>query len=48
VFGALPPAVMNFLFAERYQRDPRTVATYVLVGNLASVVMLPVALLLVL
>jgi predicted permease len=48
VFGALPPAVMNFLFAERYQQDPRTVATFVLVGNLAAVVMLPVALVLVL
>lgn len=48
VFGALPPAVMNFLFAERYHRDPSTVATLVLVGNLAAVVMLPVALVLVL
>ncbi len=48
VFGALPPAVMNFLFAERYQRDPRTVATFVLMGNLASIFVLPVALVLVL
>ena len=48
VFGALPPAVMNFLFAERYQRDPHTVAAFVLVGNLAALVMLPVALVLVL
>jgi predicted permease len=48
VFGALPPAVMNFLFAERYKQDPRTVATFVLVGNLAAVAMLPVALVLVL
>ena len=48
VFGALPPAVMNFLFAERYHRDPSTVATVVLLGNLAAVVMLPVVLVLVL
>lgn len=48
VFGALPPAVMNFLFAERYQQDPHTVAAFVLVGNLAALLMLPVALLFVL
>ena len=44
VFGALPPAVMNFLFAERYDRDPQRVATIVLIGNLASIIVLPVAL----
>jgi len=48
VFGALPPAVMNFLFAERYERDPQNVAAFVLMGNLAAVVMLPLALALVL
>lgn len=44
VFGALPPAVMNFLFAERYQQDPARVAAIVLIGNLAAIVVLPVAL----
>lgn len=44
VFGALPPAVMNFLFAERYERDPQRVATVVLIGNLASIIVLPIAL----
>jgi predicted permease len=44
VFGALPPAVMNFLFAERYGRDPHRVATIVLIGNLASIIVLPIAL----
>lgn len=44
VFGALPPAVMNFLFAERYQRNPQRVATIVLIGNLAAVLVLPLAL----
>ena len=48
VFGALPPAVMNFLFAERYQQDPARVAAIVLIGNLAAIVVLPVALTLVL
>lgn len=48
VFGALPPAVMNFLFAERYHQDPQLVATLVLIGNLAAVLVLPVALALVL
>lgn len=44
IFGALPPAVMNFLFAERYGQDPQRVAAIVLLGNLASLVVLPVAL----
>lgn len=44
VFGALPPAVMNFLFAERYRRDPEGVAAIVLIGNLAALITLPLAL----
>ncbi|WP_415059924.1 AEC family transporter [Congregibacter sp.] len=48
IFGALPPAVMNFLFAERYKQDPQRVAAIVLIGNLASLIILPLALALVL
>ena len=48
VFGALPPAVLNFMFAERYQQEPGKVASMVLIGNLAAVVFLPLALALVL
>ncbi|MFV0478505.1 MAG: AEC family transporter [Parahaliea sp.] len=48
VFGALPPAVMNFLFAERFQQAPERVAALVLIGNLAAVIILPLALMLVL
>lgn len=48
VFGALPPAVLNFMFAERYGQEPDKVASMVLIGNLAAVVFLPVALALVL
>ena len=48
VFGALPPAVMNFLFAERYTQDPARVASIVLIGNLAAVITLPLALAIVL
>jgi predicted permease len=44
VFGALPPAVLNFLFAERYHQEPERVASIVLIGNLAAVVVLPLAL----
>ena len=44
VFGALPPAVLNFIFAERYQQEPEKVASIVLIGNLAAVVFLPLAL----
>ncbi len=44
VFGALPPAVLNFMFAERYQQAPGKVASMVLIGNLAALVFLPLAL----
>ena len=48
VFGALPPAVLNFLFAERYRQEPQRVASIVLVGNMAALIFLPLALALVL
>lgn len=48
VFGALPPAVLNFLFAERYRQEPERVASIVLIGNLAALVFLPLALAMVL
>ena len=48
VFGALPPAVLNFMFAERYNQEPQRVASIVLIGNLAALVFLPLALALVL
>ena len=48
VFGALPPAVLNYMFAERYQQEPGKVASMVLIGNVAAVVFLPLALALVL
>ena len=44
VFGALPPAVLNYMFAERYQQEPEKVASMVLVGNVAALLFLPVAL----
>jgi predicted permease len=48
VFGALPPAVLNFLFAERYKQEPERVASIVLIGNLFALVSLPIALAMVL
>ncbi|MDQ8022716.1 MAG: AEC family transporter [Moraxellaceae bacterium] len=44
VFGAMPPAVLNFIFAERYKQEPQRVASMVLIGNLMSLVFLPLAL----
>lgn len=44
VFGALPPAVLNFLFAERYRQEPQKVASIVLIGNLGALIFLPLAL----
>lgn len=48
IFGALPPAVLNYVFAERYKQEPHKVASIVFSGNLASLGVLPLALLLVL
>jgi len=44
VFGALPPAVLNYMFAERYRQEPDKVASMVLLGNLAAVGTLPAVL----
>ena len=44
VFGALPPAVLNYMFAERYHQEPEKVASMVLIGNVLAVAFLPLAL----
>ncbi len=41
VFAALPPAVLNFMLAERYGIEPHKVAAIVLLGNMASLLVLP-------
>ncbi|MEJ8835926.1 AEC family transporter [Ramlibacter sp. AN1133] len=41
LFGALPPAVMQFLLAERYQQEPERVAAMILLGNALAVVFVP-------
>jgi predicted permease len=44
LFGALPPAVLNYVFAERYQQEPAKVASIVMIGNIGSLVFVPLAL----
>jgi predicted permease len=44
IFASLPPAVLNFMVAERYGREPGKVAAIVLVGNVASVAFVPIGL----
>ena len=44
IFAALPPAVLNVLVAEQYQQEPQRVASIVLLGNLASLIIMPVVL----
>jgi len=44
LFGTLPPAVLNFLFAEQFRQEPEKVASMVMIGNLAAVVTIPAAL----
>ncbi|MGC2166019.1 MAG: AEC family transporter, partial [Gallionella sp.] len=48
VFGALPPAVLNYIFAERYSQEPEKVASMVLIGNVAALAFIPLALMFVL
>ena len=44
LFAALPPAVMQYLIAERYHQEPERVAAMILLGNALSVVFIPLAL----
>jgi len=44
LFTMLPPAVMNYLFAERLNIEPMTVASMVLFGNFFSIITLPLLL----
>ncbi len=44
LFGALPPAVMNYMFADYYKQEPSKVAAMVLFGNAFSIISIPIAL----
>ena len=44
LFAALPPAVLNFIVAEKFNQEPARVASIVMMGNLASIVVIPVVL----
>jgi predicted permease len=44
LFAALPPAVFNFLLADRFNRSPEEVASMVLIGHLLSLLFLPLGL----
>ena len=41
LFAALPPAVLNFLVAEQFRQEPEKVASIVLIGNLVSLLVMP-------
>ncbi len=44
LYGALPPAVLNYVLAEKYRQEPALVAAIVVCGNIASLVFVPLAL----
>lgn len=44
LFGALPPAILNFMFAERYNQEPDKVASIVIIGNALTLITLPLIL----
>lgn len=44
LFAVLPPAVLNYLFAEQFRQEPEKVASIVMIGNLAAAFTIPAAL----
>jgi predicted permease len=44
LFGALPPAVLNFMVAEGFRQEPHKVASIVLIGHILSLVFVPLGL----
>lgn len=44
LFGALPPAVLNYMVSERYNQEPHLVASIVLIGNVGSLAIIPIVL----
>ncbi len=44
LFSVLPPAVLNYMVAENYDQQPRLVASIVMIGNLGSLVAIPLIL----
>lgn len=44
LFASLPPAVMQYLLAERYEQEPERVAAMILLGNAVALVFVPVGL----
>ena len=44
LFGCLPPAVLNFMVAEQFKQEPGKVASIVLIGNVLSVLFVPLGL----
>ncbi len=44
LFAALPPAVIQFMLAERYQQEPDKVGAMIMLGNALAVVFVPLAL----
>ncbi len=48
LFAAMPPAVLNYLFADQYSQSPQSVASVVIIGNAMSIVILTVVLALIL
>lgn len=44
LFSILPPAVLNYIVAEQFNQQPQLVASIVLIGNLSSLVTIPIIL----
>ena len=44
LFGALPPAVLNYILSEKYRQEPARVASIVILGNLFALVSIPMTL----
>ena len=44
LFSILPPAILNYMVAEKFNQQPQLVASIVLIGNLSSLATIPIIL----
>jgi hypothetical protein len=44
LFAALPPAVLQFMLADRYRQEPEKVASMIMLGNVLALLFVPLGL----
>lgn len=44
IFSILPPAVLSYIFAEKYQQEPQRVASIIVTSHIFSLIIIPISL----